>query len=459
MSLVEQLPKLLSGVHPKWLELFGEEGLDGLASVALGRIEKDADNLAPQKNLIFEPFRLTTPEDVSVLVLGQDPYGSNGGLDAQGVAFSIPHGRALTGSLKSIIGNLEAHGLARNHYLVQDDVSSEKVWSGDLGAWAVQGVLLINAALTNRAGARGAHRGAWKEFTTKLIRVVSARAVAAKRPFIAMLWGNDARAFAPCVSDGGTVYHWTHPSPQINNRLPPVSRFENAPHFVSANAELRAFKRRPVEWDPLGYTFAFTDGGCLKNGEADASGSFAVFILTGPLRNVELRGPVPAREMKLADEKDPSLGFVETSRGAAPTNNRAEYLAWCWVLLFLLRGRVRGRVEVVSDCNLFIQTMESWLPARKRKGTEAQLKNFDLVKIGEALLDALKKGCEGVRLTHVNSHQKRPGDGTPPKERAFWYGNDRVDRTASAVLKEEAPAFLLTASPALEWNLHGKYAP
>ena len=114
-----------------------------------------------------------------------------------------------------------------------------------------------------------------------------------------------------------------------------------------------------------------------------------------------------------------------------------------------LRGGGRGRVAVVSDCNLFIQTMESWLPARRRKGTAAELKNYDLVCIGEALLAALRAACLGVTLTHVRSHQKRPPPTADATTRAFWHGNDRVDRVAGALIADKGPDFVLGAAPPL----------
>ena len=452
-TLASRLPALLEGVHPAWLPFFEEHGLMAAAEAALEKVEADAACLSPSEDLVFEFLRHFGPDDALVLIMGQDPYPQ----DAQGVCFSIPPGLPMKESLKSIVGNLEAQGLARRHYRVKGDVSSGPEFCGDLRTWAAQGVLLVNAALTTRVGARGGHRGQWKGFTTRFVAAITAHTAALGRPLICMLWGNDARAFAP-AAQGAAVYHWTHPSPMINNRLPAVSRFENAPHFKDANAALRAAGQRPVEWDPLGFTYAFTDGSCPRNGKPDAEASYAAYILTGPLKGVEVSGRVAAHEYALVDPADPARGFTPIAGTAAiPTNNRAEYLAWCWVLLLLLRGGVRGRVEVVSDCNLFIQTMEDWLPARRRKGKEKGLKNFDIVLIGEALLAALRAESGGVALTHINSHQKRPPPSAGPRAQVLWYGNDRVDRVAGDLLANSGPDFVLDASPALAWRLHGRH--
>lgn len=459
-TLSERLPALLQGVHPGWLPFFVEHGLGDLAREALEKAEPDVGRLAPAEGLIFEFLRYFGPDDAQILIMGQDPYSD--GDAAQGVCFSIPHGEPLKESLKSIIGNLERNGLTRPHYLVKDDPSSGLTHSGDLRVWAAQGVLLMNAALTNRAGARGAHRGHWKRFTTAFVRALSARAAAQERQIIFMLWGADARAFAEAVDGPHPVYHWTHPSPLINNRLPEGSRFERAPHFVDANAALRARGLRPVEWDPLAFTYAFTDGSCPRNGKPDAEASFAAFILTGPLKLVEVAGRVAPQDYAFTDPDDPLKGFAPVpGTKTAPTNNRGEYLAWCWVLLLLLRGGVRGRAEVVSDCNLFIQTMEDWLPSRRARGKEAGLKNLDLVLIADRLLrdlrDAVGAGSAGVLLTHVNSHRKRPPPEAGPRAQVLWYGNDRVDQVAGALLEGSEEFTLTTNSPALDWRLHGRF--
>jgi uracil-DNA glycosylase len=462
-TLAARLPELLEGVHPAWHPFFEEHGLMAAARTALERAEADADRLAPAPELVFEFLRYFGPDDALVLIMGQDPYSDSAA--AQGVCFSTPSEVPLKESLKSIIGNLEAQGLARRHFRVKGDPSSGQDYCGDLRTWAAQGVVLMNAALTNRVGARGAHRGNWKAFTTAFVRALAAHVSGRGRSLICMLWGNDARAFAP-AAEGATVYHWTHPSPgdpPINNRLPPVSKFENAPHFADANTALRAAGLRPVVWVPHDYTYAFTDGSCPRNGKPDAEASYAAYVLTGPLKGVEVCGRVEPLEYALVDPADPRRGFVPVAgKAATPTNNRGEYLAWCWVLLLLLRGGVRGRVEVVSDCNLFIQTMEDWLPARRKKGKASSLKNYDLVCIGEALLAALRAECGGVALTHTNSHQKRPPPEAGAQAQVFWYGNDRVDRVAGEFLanyvERGGPDFVLDAAPPLAWRVHGRYA-
>ena len=293
--------------------------------------------------------------------------------------------------------------------------SHEKSLAEDLRFWAVQGVLCLGETLPGSQH--------WLAFTQSFVGALSDHTAGAP---ILVSWGHDP---------------WAH-----------------LPHRDDANQLLSARGDHPIEWNSSILTCAFTDGACKRNGATDAEASYAVYIDSGPLKGVEVAGRVPAQEFAFIDEADPVRGFAPVAaRAATPTNNRGEYLAWCWVLLLILRGGVR-QVEIVSDCNLFIQTMEKWLPARRKKGSERELKNYDLVHIGDVLLSQLKAsiGPAGVKLVHVHSHQKRPPLGACPKAHTRWAGNDKVDKIARGALEADFQPFRLT--PAMTWCLLERYA-
>jgi len=374
--------------------------------------------------LIFEFLRYCGPDDVRVVIVGQDPYPTN----AQGVCFSTPKGVGVKPSLKNIFDNLVAHGLA-NRY---DEHRATNGVCGDLRVWAAQGVVLINAALTTATNVRGAHRSAWRPFTQYLIRTLSAHAAAAGRRLVFMLWGGDARAYKSVVVGAHDVYEWTHPSPMSDNKLDERRRFKRAPHFVDANACLVAQGVRPIVWDPLVPTLAYTDGACTRNGLPDAVAAFAAIVTAGPLAGVGICGRVAPCAYKLVDANDLCAGFCpDTGDAMPPTNNRGEYLAWCWVLLILLRGRVCGRVEIRSDCNLFIKTITKWLPARRKSNTASDLKNLDLITIADALFKALTAQADDLALIHIPSHRPPP---TEPVAFRHWDGNRRADDLATAAI-------------------------
>lgn len=52
--------------------------------------------------------------------------------------------------------------------------AKEKLKDGNLSGWAQQGVLLLNTALTVRAGQAGSHgKKGWEELTTACIKLVA----------------------------------------------------------------------------------------------------------------------------------------------------------------------------------------------------------------------------------------------------------------------------------------------
>ena len=105
------------------------------------------------------------------------------------------------------------------------------------------------------------------------------------------------------------------------------------------------------------------------------------------------------------------------------------------MLLTLLRTHTYCAVEIVSDCNLFIKTLTEWLPNRKLKKTEYELKNYDLVHIADILLSELKvRTSNRVKLTHINSHKEAPPK-TNKLEYFKWLGNSLVDHRASELIE------------------------
>ena len=126
----------------------------------------------PPREEWFTAFRLTPPEEVRAVILGQDPYHEEG--QAHGLAFSVPAGVQLPPSLRNIFKELES------------DTGIRRPASGDLTEWAKNGMLLLNTVLTVRAGEAGSHAGrGWENFTDTVIKALSASA--SRRVFI--FWG------------------------------------------------------------------------------------------------------------------------------------------------------------------------------------------------------------------------------------------------------------------------------
>ena len=183
-----------------------------------------------------EPLRaltLTRRADLRVVIVGQDPYHGAG--QAEGLAFSVPPGVAVPPSLRNILAEAAAGNGA----------APGKPTAGHLGAWATQGVLLLNALLTVEDGRPASHaKQGWEALTDALIEV----AAGDPGDKVFMLWGAHAQTKAPLIATAGGGRHLllqaNHPSP-LSARRPPVP-FVGCGHFRAANAWLG--EHRHVSW-------------------------------------------------------------------------------------------------------------------------------------------------------------------------------------------------------------------
>ena len=181
----------------------------------------------PPGRELFAAFDRTPFEDVKVVVLGQDPYHGPG--QANGLCFSVNPGVRKPPSLNNIFKE------------IHDDLGLPIPEHGDLGHWADQGVLLLNATLTVRAHQAGSHHGqGWEAFTDAAVRALSEQ----RRNLVFLLWGSKAKAKAAIVDR--TRHHVltaAHPSP-----LSAHNGFFGCRHFSKTNATLEKLGLPPIDW-------------------------------------------------------------------------------------------------------------------------------------------------------------------------------------------------------------------
>ncbi len=195
------------------------------ARVAAGAVVYPADPLAA--------LRLTSCAATRVLILGQDPYHGAG--QAEGLAFSVPPGCRVPPSLRNI------------HAELQRDLGLAPPGHGSLRAWAQQGVLLLNTALTVEDGRAASHAAmGWQSLTSSICKTLHER----DQPLVVLLWGAHAQQHwaRACPSHHRTVVTLcaNHPSP-LSARRPPQP-FLGCGHFGQANRLLQAAGQSPVRW-------------------------------------------------------------------------------------------------------------------------------------------------------------------------------------------------------------------
>ncbi|AJX15123.1 uracil-DNA glycosylase [Burkholderia ubonensis] len=180
---------------------------------------------------VFRALRLTSPDDVKVVILGQDPYHGDdrGTPQAHGLAFSVPPAVKPPPSLRNIFKEIAAnfgHDTPRH---------------GCLDSWARQGVLLLNTVLTVERGAAASHaKRGWEQCTDTLIHELANR----HRGLVFMLWGAHAQAKRALFdANAHCVLEAPHPSPLSAHR-----GFLGCRHFALANDYLAAHDRAPIDW-------------------------------------------------------------------------------------------------------------------------------------------------------------------------------------------------------------------
>ena len=189
--------------------------------------ERANRTIYPPHDDVFAALHLTPYADTRVMILGQDPYHGPG--QAHGLCFSVRPGVRVPPSLANI------------HQELHTDLGLPLPDHGNLEAWARQGVLLLNATLTVRAGQAGSHQGkGWETFTDEVIRTVGAK----DDHVVFILWGSSARKKKQLLDTSRhTVIESPHPSPLSAHR-----GFFGSRPFSTANAALEAHGQPPIDW-------------------------------------------------------------------------------------------------------------------------------------------------------------------------------------------------------------------
>jgi uracil-DNA glycosylase len=191
--------------------------------------EKDAGQVVYPKNAdIFRAFTDTPFDKVKVVILGQDPY--HGANQAHGLSFSVQKGIAIPKSLINIYKELAT-----------DIPGFVKPAHGNLEYWAKQGVLLLNATLTVRAGEAASHqKKGWEIFTDTVIKKLSNE----RKGLVFILWGNYAQSKLPLIDQSKHhIIKSVHPSPLSVER-----GFWGSKPFSKANAYLEKEGIEPIDW-------------------------------------------------------------------------------------------------------------------------------------------------------------------------------------------------------------------
>lgn len=210
----------------------------------------------PPQDDILNALAFTAPQDVRVVILGQDPYHGPG--QAMGLSFSVPQGCKLPPSLRNMYKEMAA------------DLGCAMPQSGDLTSWAAQGVLLLNTTLTVREHAAASHsKLGWQVLTTYIVR----KCFELPQPIVFLTWGKHAidlvekarASVAAAQAAGGAepatntntlankhMLASTHPSPLSANRATQtLPAFMGSRPYSQVNRILQEAGEQPINWQSV----------------------------------------------------------------------------------------------------------------------------------------------------------------------------------------------------------------
>lgn len=181
----------------------------------------------PPADQVFRALNECAFDDVKVVIIGQDPYINPN--QANGLAFSVNPGVPFPPSLRNIYKELAESGALQGGF------------DGDLSSWAKQGVLLLNATLTVKAGESNSHEHlGWSVFTDTVIEALAKH----KSHLVYLLWGGFAQKKAIMVnSKENLILKAPHPSP-----LSAYRGFFGCGHFQRCNEYLVQQNKVPIQW-------------------------------------------------------------------------------------------------------------------------------------------------------------------------------------------------------------------
>jgi uracil-DNA glycosylase len=181
----------------------------------------------PAEQNIFNAFNLTPFENLKVVIIGQDPY--HGAAQAHGLAFSVLDDTPFPPSLRNIF----------TEYTTDLNLPLPK--KGDLTHWAKEGVFLINAVLTVRAGEPTSHKNrGWEKFIKRVIELINEK----KENVVFILWGADAQKKALLIDEKKhLILRAPHPSPLSSYR-----GFFGSKPFSKTNHYLTCNHLKQIDW-------------------------------------------------------------------------------------------------------------------------------------------------------------------------------------------------------------------
>jgi len=168
--------------------------------------ERQNHNVYPASGDVFKAFELCSYENTRVVILGQDPYHTQG--TAHGLCFSSLQQKRPP-SLNVIFNEIY-----RDLNIQYDfNITQEEMFRhNNLTSWTTAGFLLLNTILTVREGSAGSHKGlGWELVTQAAIETLNKK----DKPVVFLLWGKEAQAYKSLITGRHIILEAPHPAAEL----------------------------------------------------------------------------------------------------------------------------------------------------------------------------------------------------------------------------------------------------
>lgn len=184
----------------------------------------------PEPDKMFRAFQMVPYSNVRVVIVGQDPYHTDGVAD--GLAFSSGQPTYIPPSLDKIYETLEAE-LSFGLFLDRNPC---------LDYWAEQGILLLNRTLTVEKGNPNSHGDiGWKKFTDFIFNRLREH----PNPLVFMLWGSSAKTIRPIIENNKhLILEAEHPAFAVRD----AREWDNNHCFKKCNSFLESLGKQQINW-------------------------------------------------------------------------------------------------------------------------------------------------------------------------------------------------------------------
>lgn len=233
-------------INEDWKEIVVNMNLDKYNNINDHITESIKNNkkieIYPYPELVFNAFNFSTPKNIKVVFIGQDPYPNFQIIDnintpdAMGMSFSVPIGSKIPSSLNNIFLN----GVKYKHI-------KKYPIHGNLEAWAKQGCLFLNTTLTVEHKKNNEHSFLWSDITDSIIQKISDDS----KNVVFVLWGKFALSKKKFIdTNKHTLVISSHPSGlSCHKKMGNYPSFSELDQFGTINKALEDIKSTPIDWD------------------------------------------------------------------------------------------------------------------------------------------------------------------------------------------------------------------